>query len=148
MNLLNIAKSVFYGLFVYLGIRTGTVEVLFYIMMFDSCLGIIKALRMGVKFSFKILLWGLVVKMLILSIPVLLALMGKGLELDFTKFVVVVMNIIIVSEGISCVTNIISIRVRRQIENTDYITMTLHLIKKTLEALIKKMLSFISESKP
>ena len=119
-----------------MGIKTGKVEILFYIMMSDSFLGIVKALRLGKKFSFKILLWGLIVKMLILSIPLLLALMGKGLELDFTGFLVVVMNIIIVSESISCVTNIISIKTQKQLENTDYITMLLHIIKKTLEALI------------
>lgn len=146
-NTLNIFKSCVYGLFVFLGIKTGTVEVLFYLMIIDSVLGIAKAIRLGYKFSFKRLGWGMVTKISLLVIPMILALIGKGLDYNFTKFVVAAMNILVVNEGISCVTNIISIKTKKAIENTDYITRLLHVIHKALSLLIDRFLTVIEGSK-
>lgn len=146
-NVLNFIKSVLYALFVYLGIKTGTVKVLFYLMAIDSLLGIIKALRLGYKFSFKRLGWGMVVKISLLVIPMILALIGKGLNLEFSLFVVAAMNILIVNEGISCITNILSIKTKKQIENNDYVTLLLHSIRKLLEGLIQRFLAIIEEGK-
>ena len=146
-NVLNFIKSVLYALFVYLGIKTGTVKVLFYLMAIDSLLGIIKALRLGYKFSFKRLGWGMVVKISLLVIPMILALIGRGLGIDFSLFVVAAMNILIVNEGISCITNILSIKTKKQIENNDYVTLLLHSIRKLLEGLIQRFLAIIEEGK-
>ena len=145
VNLLDIGKSAVYAVFVYLGIRTGTVKVLLVLMLIDSALGIIKAMRLGKKFSFKVLGWGMVSKLTILIIPMIIALMGKALSFDFSLFVVAVMNIIVVSEGISCITNILSIRTRKQIENTDYITALLHSIRKGLTGLVTRMIGKIDK---
>ena len=129
-NILNIVKSLLYAVFLYLGIKTGTVKVLFYLMMIDSALGIIKAIRLKHRFSFKILGWGMVSKLSLLLIPMILALIAKGLNLDFSLFVIAAMNVLIVSEGISCITNILSIKTRKQIDNNDYVTLLLHSIRK------------------
>ncbi len=147
INFFNLAKSLLYALFIFLGIKTGTVMVLFALMTVDSLLGIIKALRLGKKFSFKILAWGAVSKLTILIIPMILALMGRGLSFDFTYFVVVVLNIIIVSEGLSCITNIISIKTKKQVENSDYITVLLNTIRKALTKMVNKFLGVLTDGK-
>lgn len=146
-NTFNFLKTAFYAVFVYLGIKTGVVMVLFILMGVDSFLGILKALRLGNKFSFKILAWGVVTKLSILVIPMVLALMGKALSFEFTYFVIAVMNIIIVSEGISCITNILSIKSKKAIENTDYVTMLLHLIKRALSGIVERLFAVIEQNK-
>jgi hypothetical protein len=85
--------------------------------------------------------------MLILSVPMILALMAKGLSFDFTYFVKAVINILIVNEGISCVTNIISIKSKKRIENTDYVTMLLQAIHRGLTKIIQKLLGVLEEAK-
>lgn len=132
-------KNLAYILCLFLGMKSDVVKVLFILMVLDSILGIIKALRLGNKFSFKVLLWGVITKLAILIIPMVLALMAKSLSFDFKYFVVAVLNIIIVSEGISCITNILSIKTKKQIENTDYITMLLETLKRILSGIIKKL---------
>ena len=112
ITIYNLLKSSLYLVFMYLGIKTGGVKALFVLMLIDSFLGIVKALRLGHKFSFKKLAWGMVAKLTILIIPMVIALMAKGLNLDFNYFVVIVMDILIVSEGISCITNILSIKTK------------------------------------
>ena len=50
-------------------------------MMIDTFLGIIKALKLGEKFSFKYLTWGLLTKMILLLIPMIVALVAKKFRL-------------------------------------------------------------------
>lgn len=131
-ELLNLCKTVIYAFIIFIGMKTGSVKVLAILMAIDTFLGMIKAIRLGRKFSFKILAWGIVAKLSILIIPMVLALIGKVLLFEFTYFVIAIINIIIVSEGISCITNVLSIKNNKNIENTDYVTKVLNLAKKAL----------------
>ena len=142
-GMLNFCKTTMYLLFVYLGIETGIVKVLFWMMVLDSIFGIIKALRLKQQFSFKVLGWGMVSKLTLLVIPMVLALMGKGLSFDFNYFVVAVINILIVNEGISCITNMMTIKSGKKIENTDYITKLLEAIRKGLATILQKLFTVI-----
>lgn len=146
-NIYKTLKDFCYLIFIFLGMKTDVVKILFILMTIDSLLGIAKALRLGNKFSFKVLLWGMITKLSILIIPFILALMAKALSFDFNYFVIAVMNIIVVSEGISCVTNIISIKTKKQIENADYITQLLQAIKKGLHGIITRLLKVIENEK-
>lgn len=146
-NILNFVKGVIYALFIYLGIKTGTVVILFYLMTIDSILGIVKALRLGQKFSFRRLTWGAISKLTLLFVPMILALIAKGLDLDFTMFVVATMNILIVNEGISSVTNILSIKTGRHIENNDVVTKLLYSIRRLLIRLVQRFMNVIDEDK-
>ncbi|MGD2113424.1 MAG: phage holin family protein [Acidobacteriota bacterium] len=145
-DILNFVKSLLYALFVYLGIKTGIVKVLFLLMVIDSVLGVIKAFRLGQKFSLKRLGWGMVSKLSILVIPMIVALMAKGLSLNFNYFVVAIIDIIIVNEGISCITNILAIKTKKQIENTDYITKMLEAIRRAFMSIIQRLLCAIEKN--
>jgi len=146
-NIYKNLKDFCYLIFIFLGMKTDVVKILFLLMTIDSILGIIKALRLGRKFSFKVLLWGAITKISILLIPFLIALMAKALTFDFYYFVVAVMNVIIVSEGISCITNIISIKSKKEVKNEDYITMLLQAIKEGLHRQIMKVIELIKNGK-
>lgn len=146
-EILSAIKGGVYALFLYLGMNTDIVKALFILMAIDSFLGVVKALRLGEKFSFKKLLWGIVTKLSILIIPMVVALVAKGLSFDFKYFVIAVMDIIAASEGISCITNIISIKSKKKIENADYISMLLNAIKKGLTAIVQRALKALEDGK-
>lgn len=146
-NVLNFSKTLLYALCVYLGIKTDVVKILFYMMLIDTFLGVLKALLLGDKISPKKLLIGILTKLLLLIVPMILALMAKALSFNFIYFVTAVMNILIVNEGISCVTNIISIKSKKKIENTDYVTMLLRSIHKGLTTIIQRLLGVLEEAK-
>lgn len=137
-------KMAIYLFFAYLGIDGGVVEILFILMCLDTVLGAVKAVRLGNKFSFKKLLWGMVTKISVLIIPMVIALVAKGLSFDFKWFVLAVLNILIVAEGFSAISNILSIRTKKNVENTDFISMLLKAIRKGLTAIIHKLLGQIS----
>lgn len=115
-------------------------------MLLDSFLGSIKSLRLGKKFDFKLLLWGMITKLSILVVPFVVALMAKALGYEFNIFINIIINIIIVSEGISCITNILSIKTKKQIENTDYITKLLQMIRETLYKIMERLLKSFENS--
>jgi hypothetical protein len=143
----NFTKSLVYALFIYLGMKTGTVKILAVLMACDSFLGIIKALRLGHKFSFKRLGWGMVSKLSLLFIPMVIALMGKGLNFNFNLFIIATINILIVNEGISCITNILSIKTKKHVENADYITKMLLILRRGFMGVMQKLLHSIDDKK-
>ena len=117
-------------------------------MLIDSVLGILKALSVGRVFSFRTLYWGVIAKASILLIPLIIALTAKGVGLDFTVVVHTVISIMVVSECISCVTNVISVRTKKEVDNSDYITLLLNSIKKIMTSLAQKLLSGIEGEQP
>jgi phage-related holin len=146
-NIYKNLKDFAYLIFIFLGMKTDVVKILFVLMAIDTVFGIIKALRLKKKVSLTVLLWGIVTKLSLLGVPMIIALMAKALTFDFYYFVVAVMNIIVVSEGISIVTNIISIKTKEEVKNEDYITMLLQAIKDGLHKQIMKLISVIKNGK-
>ncbi|OCB72107.1 hypothetical protein B0A79_12820 [Flavobacterium piscis] len=137
---LNELKLLLYAIFIYLEIDTGIVKVLFYLMVMDTFLGIIKTIVLNNKFSFKKLAVGFVSKLAVLVIPTALALMSKGLDYDFNWCVTIVMDLLIVSDGISIISNIIAIKTKKEVENFDAMTLILKSIRNRLIQLLKKLL--------
>lgn len=136
-------KTLVYVIFTFLNIDMDIVKILSILMAVDTTLGAIKALYLKeLRFTFKKLLWGIVSKSTVLLIPMLLALVSLGLGYDFKWVVDIVLKILIVSEGISSITNILSIKEEKNIENTDYVSKLLHAIrdflKNKMEGLIKR----------
>ena len=136
-------KIAIYSFFAYLGIDGSVVEILFILMCVDTLLGAIKAVSLGIKFSFKKLLWGIVTKLSVLIIPMVIALVAKGLSFDFKWFVLAILNILIVAEGFSAISNILSIRSKKNVENVDFISMLLKAIRTGLSNIVKKFLANI-----
>lgn len=137
---LNEIKLLLYGIFMYLEMDTGIVKVLFYLMVMDTFLGVIKTIVLNNQFSFKKLVLGFVSKLAVLLIPTALALMSKGLNYNFKWFVTIVMDLLIVSDGISIISNIIAIKTKKEVENFDAMTLTLKAIRNGLIQLFKRLL--------
>jgi len=133
-----------YGFFVWLEIDLEMFLILTIFMCIDSFLGAIKSVRLGDEFCFRKLLWGFCLKLCFLIIPLIVALLAKGLKIgDFSLGVEIVMRVLLVSEALSCITNIYSAKNKVRIKNVDYISMLLNSIRKAMAGFIRKSLSNI-----
>ena len=137
-------KALLYATFIFLQIDIDIVKILSILMITDTVLGVIKSIYVSkLRFTFKKLLWGIVSKSTILLIPMILALVALVLGFDFKWLVELVLKILVVSEAISAITNILSIKEKKNIEDTDYISRLLHAIRnffdKQLSNLIEKI---------
>ncbi|MFT5890883.1 MAG: toxin secretion/phage lysis holin [Dokdonia sp.] len=140
-------KILAYSLFVYLEIDVELLKVLFCLMLIDTFLGVIKVIVLEKIFSFKRLIQGLVSKIAILLIPISLTLMGKGLNYDFKWFVTLVIDLLIVSDGISIFSNAIAIRTKKEVKNFDALTTLLKTVRCSLIKLFTRFLDTIDEKK-
>lgn len=130
-------KAVIYTAFVFLNIDVDIVKILIALMFLDTCFGIWKAIVLNNKVKFKTLYFGLTTKTLVLLIPMTLALVGKGLKTyDFTPLVDITLKILVVSEGFSIFTSMYVIKIKKEVENVDLISMLLSSIRKGLLKLI------------
>lgn len=137
-------KLVIYVIFGALSIDINIVKWLSVLMIVDTVLGSIKAVYVSkLKFTFRKLLWGIVSKATILAIPMILALVALALGFDFKWLVEIVLRILVISEAISSITNILSIKEKKNLENTDYISKLLHTLRsffaRYLDKLFEKM---------
>ena len=137
-------KMFLYGIFVFLDMDIDTVKILSILMVIDTLFGLIKALRLKKKVTFKLLIWGLITKLSVLIIPMILALTAKALSFDFTWFVTAILNIIVVAEAFSIVNNIISIKEGKETENEDIITRLLHAVRNGLSTIIDRLFKTIN----
>lgn len=137
-------KTFIYAIFVYLGVDSTIVEALFLLMCIDTVLGAIKAVVLGGNFSFSVLLWGMVTKLSVLVVPMVIALVAKGLSFDFKWFVLAILNVLVVAEGFSAVSNILSIKSKKNVKNVDFVSLLLQAIRQGMASIIKKYLTSIS----
>lgn len=133
-----------YFIFGFLQMDINIVKILSILMIIDTVLGVWKSVRVNhLKFTFKKLLWGIVSKATILLIPMILALTALAIGFDFRWLVELVLKILVVSEALSSITNIISIKENKNLENTDFVSVLLHGIrdffKKYLDKLFQKL---------
>lgn len=137
-----------YAAFAYLKLDIDIVKILMYLMIADTVFGAIKAVRISkIKFSFKTMLWGIVTKATILTIPMILALVALGLGYDFVWLIDIVLKILVLHEGISIITNMISVRQNKNIINSDIISIMLLKIRQIFIDLVKKFTQDITKEK-
>lgn len=146
-NHLNELKTAVYLIFAFLNIDTDIVKILMYLMLIDTISGIMKSVAMKVMFDFKVLFFGLCSKLLILLIPMVVALVGKGISktYDFSPILDVVLKILVVAEGLSVITNFYVIKTKKEVKNIDIVTMLLTAIRKTMLSIINGLLDKINK---
>ncbi len=85
---------------------------------------------------------GISAKMLLILIPFVVILVGKGSGVDLLAFGKITLSIFIVAEGYSIIGNIIQIRQKdKTIDEQDAITIVI----KSIEAKLKKIISILME---
>jgi len=146
-NYWNEIKIAIYFLFVYLSLDIDVVKVLIWLMVSDTVLGSLKSIFVTkMRFNFNILLFGIVAKCAILSVPMIFALAALGLGYDFKFLVEMVIKILIISETISAINNVLSIKDNKEILSTDYISKMLHAIRDFFKSYLDKILNYIKNN--
>lgn len=141
----NEVKILLYSFFVYIDIDIELLKVLFCLMLIDTFLGVVKVIVLEKTFYFKKLILGFVSKLAVLVIPMSLNLMGKGLNYDFNWFITLVIDLLIVSDGISIFSNVIAIKTKQEVKNFDALTKLLKTVRCSLINLFKRFLDTIDE---
>jgi phage-related holin len=144
-NHLNEIKTALYSCFIFLNIDTDVVQILCYLMLIDTLSGIVKSVSLNVKFEFKVLFFGLCSKLLILLIPMVIALVGKGISktYDFTPILDAVLKVLVVSEGLSVITNFYVVKTGKTVKNIDIVTLLLSQIRKWMQSFIESTIKKI-----
>jgi phage-related holin len=147
LNHINEIKTAVYLAFVFLNIDTDVVKILTWLMLIDTISGIIKSFAIKKHFDFKILFFGGCSKLLVLLIPMTLALVAKGISksYDFTPVLDSVLRLLVVSEGLSIITNFYVIKTKKEVKNFDIISMLLSAIRKGMLAIINGTLKSLEK---
>ncbi len=134
-----------YALFAWLNIELDLFFILICFMIFDTAVGVLKVLKIDRRsFNFKKLIWGLVSKLGLLIIPLLVALLFKGLEIESVESVglsigvVVIVKILIVAEFISSISNIYTFRTGIEVEDIDIFTMLFKFLRNGSLVILSK----------
>jgi len=141
-----IMKLIGYGIFAYLDIPVEIFNILVSFILFDTFFGVLKSLRLKKKVSFKILIWGFCLKISILLIPLVIALLAKGLQLDFLVLITVTIKILILSEFYSCIGNIYAIKNKKELNKFDVISVLLMSFRAMTKNYLQKALIKIEKS--
>ena len=135
-------KYLLYALFMFLEIDLDIFKVLIYFMAIDTVFGSLKVLvRSHKKFSFKILILGLISKLGLLIIPLVVALLIKGIGGDFNLGVVLIIKILIVSEFLSSIGNIYTIKTGKEVKDIDIFTMLFKFLRCISIKILSKYLN-------
>lgn len=107
----------------FLGVNYGIIFILWFFMLSDTILGIIKAVTLGgwKAVTRNNLLVGIGTKAAVLFIPLSLAVTGAFAGYNLLIFVNTTMWVLIANDAISCYTNILSIKKRKHYVNKDLV---------------------------
>lgn len=114
---------------------------LFFAMMIDMFLGVVKGIILHEKISPRIFMFGFVTKLLLLIIPFTVSVLGIALEMNFVWTADLAVRILLANECLSILANILSVKNRKKVENIDLITIFISWIRKTSVTVIEKMLN-------
>lgn len=136
-------KILLYLVGAYIGVEVEAFMILIGFMCIDSILGAIKAMRFGDRFSFNKMLWGFILKLCFLVVPLVLALLGKSLGYDFTMVVNITISILTVAEAYSIIGNIYSAKNKVKVDKIDAISLLLISIRKMIKNILDSLLGKI-----
>ena len=139
-QILEFFRYIVYAVFAYLNIERDMVFILSILMLGDMIFGVLKAMRLSIKIKMSTMMWGFATKLSLLMIPMVVALMGKALEKDFVWTVDFAIKMLIVNEGFSILANILSIKQKKNIENFDFVSLTVNMLRDFVISKIKNHL--------
>lgn len=133
-----ILKNLTYIPAVVFGLSTESYGILAILMIIDTITGIIRA---GVVHGWRSvnshnLSFGLLSKMCLIMVPMVVAVAGRGINLDLTIIATAALSMLILSEAYSILGNIQSIRIRKDIAEFDAVNFVLIKLRTILEKML------------
>jgi hypothetical protein len=142
------AKLALISSMTFLGVSYGLITLLWFFMLSDTLLGIWKAVVLG-GFSAvsKTKFWsGVGTKIAILFIPLSLALTGALAGYDLNIFVLTTMWTLIGNDAVSCYTNLLSIKRRKNYVNKDLVVLLINALRALIYQGVKRAIEKINTS--
>jgi phage-related holin len=133
LSILIVASSFVFN---YLSIDKEKFTILAVLMALDLLAGGYKAWKFN-RFSMIAMRNGFIAKVFFLLIPIAIALMAKGLELDIRWIVFQTIAMLIVADGYSVIANIYSASTLREVAEIDIVSAMLQFIRKAFEIVVK-----------
>jgi hypothetical protein len=140
-DLITWVKLTIVTLFIYLDLPITTYKTIAYMISFDTVLSIIVILRLNEKYDTGKFLWKFIVKLLYLTVPIIIAVMAKELELDFKSIVKLSIKLLFFNEVLSILTHIGSISKKERLVQNDVFLFFIKLAKKVFLDHIKNYFS-------
>lgn len=132
-KMINEFKILLYSAFLYLDLDWEMMSVLLWLMIIDTFLGPVKVLRIDpTKFAFRETVLGFLTKIGFLLLPFTVALVMKGLEIEWKGMVQFTIKLLIVNEGVGILTNLISIKTKQEVKDYDLITRFMKYIRQLM----------------
>lgn len=155
MTVLNIRKSISKGysvdamsfvyntvvatlayIMMYTGMAVEPAVILAILMFIDFISGITKAWAVGEEISSAKMKAGAAGKLLLLMIPLVLSLAAKGMGVQWTWIIAWCVNVMILSEAYSFISNVYAIKTKQSLPEWDVVAMIGGRIKQILESLV------------
>lgn len=143
-----IAKLALVSSMTFLSVSYGLIFLLWFFMLSDTMLGMIKAVTLGGWEALsKAKFWaGVLTKIAILFIPLSLALTGALAGYNLNIFVLTSMWVLIANDAASCYTNLLSIKRKKHYENKDLVVWLINAIRYVIYAGAKNALDKIKNA--
>ena len=116
------------------------VAILSVFLIFDVLTGVMATVRVdGVrKLSSRTFSFGILYKFFVLLIPMIVVWTGKGIGLDLLMFAIWALNLLIVSEALSILGNIYTIKTGKYSEEVDVVNMIIKKMKEMLMSFLER----------
>lgn len=123
-------------LMVYLGLPVDSVVILAILLLIDYFTGVLKVFILKGHLRSYRAVAGILTKGSILFLVFTLALMAKGIGLDFELYLKIFVSVLIISEAYSIFGNVYSCITKEQIEEFDAVAMAIKKVRKAIEKLL------------
>lgn len=142
------AKLALMTSFTFLGVNFGLIFLLWFFMVFDTLFGVAKAVTLTGWASVTRVRFvaGIFTKIAVLFIPLSLALVGALTGYNFNIFVLTAIYAVIGNDAISCYTNILSIKKKRNYVNKDLIEMLINALRSGIYNAVKGAIDRVKNS--
>lgn len=121
-----------------LGLDTSKLKILCFLMLLDLVTGTVKAYSRKEPITSNRLTAGLLSKLMILVIPLAIALMAKGVEVDLTWLIRYTVSVLIVAEAYSVVGNIYTSKTGNNVEEIDAVSAVVRALRAVVESFLKR----------
>lgn len=136
------AKLALMTSFTFLGVNYGLIFLLWFFMFFDTLFGVAKAVRLGgwASVTRSRFLAGVFTKIAVLFIPLSMALVGSLVGYNLNIFVLTTIYALIANDAVSCYTNILSFKKKKNYVNKDFVEMLINALRAVIYGGVSKAL--------
>jgi phage-related holin len=121
----------------YLQIDAEKLMILGFLLLCDFFVGIVKAVVIQEKITYTRAVAGILSKVIILLVPIILAVMSKGIHNDIVAYVDYVISALIIAETYSIMENVYVIRTKNSPKEIDLVSFVIRGIRAFLEKLLQ-----------